>query len=64
MLGVTYLAEIFGELTLTSMIGQIWALPFIVYIYVVDINSINKWAAWGVMTALLSYPSGNVPAIT
>jgi hypothetical protein len=58
MMGMTYFAEVFGELTLTAMIGQIWALPFIIYIYAVDINSINKWAAWGLMTALLSYPSG------
>lgn len=58
MMGMTYLAEVFGELTLTAMMGQIWALPFLVYIYAVDINSINKWAAWGLMTALLSYPSG------
>jgi hypothetical protein len=58
MMGMTYVAEIWGELTLTAMFGQIWALPFLVYIYVVDINSINKWVAWGIMTVLLSYPSG------
>lgn len=58
MLIVTYTAEIFGELTLTALVGQIWALPFLVYIYVVDISSINKWVAWGIMTVLLSYPSG------
>lgn len=59
MMGLTYLAEIWGELTLTSMIGQIWALPFVVYIYAVDITKIDKWLAWGIMTLLLSYPSAH-----
>ena len=60
MLLLTYVAEVWGELTLTSMFGQIWALPFLVYIYVIDINSINKWLAWAVMTLLLGYPNGTV----
>jgi hypothetical protein len=58
MLCLTYAAEIFGELTFVAMLGQIWALPVIVLINIIDINSINKWVAWGIMTVLLSYPSG------
>jgi hypothetical protein len=58
MLALTYAAEVFGELTLVALIGQLWALPFLVFIYLVDLNSINKWMAWGIMTALLMYPSG------
>lgn len=58
MLGLTYAAEVFGELTFTALIGQIWALPFLVFINFVDINSINKWLAWIIMTAFLSYPNG------
>jgi hypothetical protein len=58
MLTVTYVAEIFGELTFSSLTAQIWALPFLIYIYVVDIYSISRWAAWGVITALLAGPSG------
>ncbi len=61
MLALTYAAEIWGELTLTSAFGQIWTLPFLVYIYKVDITKINKWTAFGVMTLLLSYPSGICP---
>ncbi|KAM3079534.1 hypothetical protein ACMFMG_005954 [Clarireedia jacksonii] len=56
MLGLTYASEVFGELTLTALIGQIWALPFIVFIYIVDITSINRWVAWFILTILLSYP--------
>jgi hypothetical protein len=58
MLALTYVAEVWGELTLTALIGQIWALPFVVYIYIVDITKINKWKAFGIMTLLISYPSG------
>ncbi|TVY83496.1 putative transporter [Lachnellula suecica] len=64
MLGLTYAGEVFGELTFTALIGQIWALPFILFINIVDINGINKWAAWLVMTGLLSYPSGVSPQPT
>lgn len=58
MIALTYASEIVGELTLISMLGQVWALPFLVFLYVVDINSVNKWVAWVVMTLLLAYPSG------
>jgi MFS transporter, ACS family, DAL5 transporter family protein len=58
MLGLTYAGEVFKELTFTALIGQVWAFPFLVFINLVDINKINKWLAWLVMTILLSYPSG------
>jgi hypothetical protein len=58
MMALTYVAEIWGELTLTSAFGQVWALPFLVFIYVKDITKINKWTAYGIMSGLLSYPSG------
>jgi hypothetical protein len=60
MLGLTYAAEVFKELTFISLIGQLWALPFIIFLNVVDINSINKWTAWAFMTVFLSYPSGKI----
>jgi hypothetical protein len=58
MLGLTYAGEVFGELTFTALIGQIWAFPFLLCINLLDINEINKWLAWVVMTILLSYPNG------
>jgi hypothetical protein len=61
MLGLTYAGEVFGELTFTALIGQIWALPFLVFINLVDISSINKWLAWVIMTILLCYPNGTKP---
>jgi len=61
MLGLTYAAEVFGELTFTALISQIWAFPFLLLINLIDINQINKWLAWLAMTILLSYPSGKTP---
>ncbi|PVH83653.1 retrograde regulation protein 2 [Cadophora sp. DSE1049] len=59
MLALTYAGEVFGELTFTVLIGQIWALPFLIFINLVDINQINKWLAWAIMTALLCYPNAH-----
>ncbi|KAL4732859.1 major facilitator superfamily domain-containing protein [Aspergillus similis] len=56
MVLLAYAAEAANELTLISMLGQIWALPFLIYLYVVDINTVNKWVVWAVMTLLLGYP--------
>jgi len=58
MLALTYVSELLGELTLTAMFPQFWALPFVVYLYAVDINYINKWVAWVIMTLFLSLPYG------
>ncbi|KEZ42843.1 hypothetical protein SAPIO_CDS5269 [Scedosporium apiospermum] len=57
MMVVTYVAEIVGELTFMSMLAQVWLLPFLVYLYVNDITKIDRWVAWGVLTALLAFPS-------
>ncbi|RDW68164.1 MFS general substrate transporter-67 [Coleophoma cylindrospora] len=59
MLSLTYAGEVFSELTFTALVGQFWALPFLIFIYVVDMNKINKWLAWAIMTGLLSYPSAH-----
>lgn len=60
LLLLTYVSEICSQLTLVSMIGQIWILPFLIYLYVVDINTANKWCVWAVMTLLLAYPNGKL----
>jgi hypothetical protein len=57
-MGITYLAEIVGELTFVSWTGQIWILPFMIYLNVVKVNHINKWVIWAVTSLLLSYPNG------
>ncbi|KAF1996007.1 MFS general substrate transporter [Amniculicola lignicola CBS 123094] len=59
MLLLTYSAEIFQELTLHAGVGQIWAIPFLVYLYVSDAAHANRWVVWTVITLLLSYPSSH-----
>jgi len=56
-LAATYVSEVWGELTLTAMFGQIWALPFLIYLYMVNTSTADKWVIWAITTLLLSYPS-------
>lgn len=63
MLGITYLAEIVGELTFVAVSGQIWALPFLIYLNVVDTAKVNRWVLYAVTTLLLSYPNGKRPPL-
>lgn len=58
MLAITYLSEVWKEIALTAIIPQVWVLPFLVYLYVVDITATSRWAAWAVLTMLLAFPSG------
>jgi hypothetical protein len=58
MLILTYVSEMWSELTLTSLIGQIWLLPFLIYLNVVDTSKVNKWVIWAIISLLLSYPNG------
>lgn len=58
MLALTYFSERIGQLTLTSLIGQIWAVPFLIYMNVVNTQEINKWVFFAILTLLLSYPNG------
>jgi hypothetical protein len=63
MLGLTYFAEAVGELTLTALFGQIWVLPFLIYLNVINSQEVNKWVFWVVVSLLLSYPNGKfIPA--
>ncbi|OAA67117.1 major facilitator superfamily transporter [Niveomyces insectorum RCEF 264] len=59
MLALTYVSEIWNELTLTSMIGQIWALPFLVWFYITDTTATNRWLVFAMTTMLLAYPSAH-----
>ena len=59
MLLFTYLAEIVGQHWLFGLPAQLWAPPVLSYVYALNINAINKWTAFGIMTVLLSYPSAH-----
>jgi hypothetical protein len=58
MLFITYLAEVTGQLTWVAILGQIYTLPFVVYLYVVDTTTANKWVVWAIVTLLLGFPNG------
>lgn len=63
MLGLTYFAEAVNELTLTALFGQIWVLPFLIYLNVTNSQEVNKWVFWVVVSLLLAYPNGKfIPA--
>jgi len=59
MLLLTYAAEVFGELTLVALVGQLWALPFLVLINITGLTKINRWGAYMIITGLLCYPSAH-----
>lgn len=58
MLALTYTAEIFKELTFVAVIGQIWILPFLIYLNVANTAAVSRWVVWTVTTLLLAYPNG------
>ncbi|CAK7217661.1 hypothetical protein SBRCBS47491_003236 [Sporothrix bragantina] len=59
MMLLTYVAEIWNELTFTAMIGQIWALPFLIYFVVADTATASKWTIFALTTVFLSYPQAH-----
>lgn len=64
MLGIAYVAEVTGQLTLVAGASQVWALPFLIYLNVVDTSKVSRWVIWTVTTLLLSYPNGKRPAMS
>ncbi|KAF1986879.1 MFS general substrate transporter [Aulographum hederae CBS 113979] len=59
MLLLSYSSEVFGELTMHAMVGQIWVLPFLIYLVAVDGSQQGKWTMWAIITLLLSYPNAH-----
>lgn len=59
MLILTYAAEVWNELTLTSLIGQIWTFPFLVTLVALNLATVNHWALYAILVSLLSYPSAH-----
>lgn len=59
MLILTYMGEIWNELTFTAMIGQIWALPLLICLVVLNLATIDRWALYAVLVLLLIYPNAH-----
>lgn len=60
MLILTYLGEIWNELTFTAMIGQIWVLPLLICMVALNLGGTSKWVLYAVLMIILSGPSGKL----
>lgn len=59
MLILTYLGEMWNELTFTAMIGQIWALPLLICLVALNLATINRWVLYTILVLLLIYPNAH-----
>lgn len=48
-----------GKLAFNGIIGQIWALPFLVSLYALNTTTAPRWVIWAIVTLLLSFPSNH-----
>ncbi|KAL4895867.1 major facilitator superfamily domain-containing protein [Aspergillus ambiguus] len=56
---LTYISEIFETLAWTGAAAQLWFLPMLLYMNIVDFTQTPKWSAWTVLTMFLSYPNAH-----
>ncbi|KAF7194123.1 putative transporter [Pseudocercospora fuligena] len=57
MLALSYSSEVFGNLSLHAAIGQIWAIPFLIFLIFTDVEHTQPWLIWIMVTLLLSWPN-------
>lgn len=57
MLGITLFADAIGKLALGGVIAQLWIMPFLVSLYIIDNTTASKWTIWIITTILLSVPN-------
>jgi len=58
MIILTYLSEAISQLSLVAVIPQFWAIPFLLWLRLVDTSEVSKWTTWLVMTIFLGNPYG------
>ncbi|KAI1391690.1 MFS general substrate transporter [Hypoxylon trugodes] len=59
MMALSTLAEYTGQLAACASIFQVWCLPFLIYLRVVDTTKVSKWLTWGMISLLLAAPLGH-----
>ncbi|KAI1135563.1 MFS general substrate transporter [Hypoxylon sp. FL0543] len=59
MMALATLAEFTGQLAACASIFQIWCLPFLIYLEVVDTTKASKWLTWAMISLLLAAPLGH-----
>ena len=62
MLFATYYSEILNTRAYMGVAAQIWVLPNIIALLAVP-TTIGAWPKFAILTILLSYPSGESPAM-
>jgi len=58
MIGLTYVAEMTGQLAYVATIPQLWSVPFLLWLRFTDTTQVSKWLVWFVMTLFLGSPYG------
>lgn len=58
MLAIIYVAEKSGQLLAWAALAQIWVLPFLIWLRVVDITQEKPWLVWAMLTILIAKPLG------
>ncbi|KAI0143158.1 major facilitator superfamily domain-containing protein [Xylariaceae sp. FL1272] len=56
MLLLSTLAELTGQLAACASVFQLWCLPFLAYLRVVDTTHASKWLTWAMTSLLLAAP--------
>ncbi|KAH7140379.1 major facilitator superfamily domain-containing protein [Dactylonectria estremocensis] len=56
LLIITYVAEIFQNLSFVAVFSQIWILPFMIYYNVVDTTTVSRWVIFAISSLILAYP--------
>ncbi|KAH9904945.1 MFS general substrate transporter [Xylariomycetidae sp. FL2044] len=56
MLALATLAEYTGQLAACASIFQLWCIPFLIYLRVVDTTQASKWLTWAMISLLLAAP--------
>ncbi|KAI1184765.1 MFS general substrate transporter [Nemania serpens] len=56
LLGLTFLSEHLVEISLVAILGQIWMLPFFIWLAVTDLEHANRWLQWALTSLLLGFP--------
>lgn len=57
MLGITFFADAIGKPATAGVIAQLWVMPFLISLYIIDSTTASKWTIWAITTLLLSFPN-------
>jgi hypothetical protein len=56
MLTLAYFAERTKQLSIFAAVPQLWALPFLIFLRVINITTTSKWLVWAMLTGLIAAP--------